>query len=53
MVAWSEVVAFRGLESGRAQIVARRIVGVRVTGATGVGFLVTLLEWHGARSFQC
>ena len=35
LVAWSKVVAFRVLGSGRAQIVARLIVGVRGTVATG------------------
>ena len=41
LVAWSKVVAFRGLGSGLALIVARLIVGVHSTAATGVGFLVT------------
>ena len=43
LVARSKVVAFRVLGSGRAQIVARLIVGVRVTVSTGVEFLGTLM----------
>ena len=43
LVAWSKVVAFRGLGSGLALIVARLIVGAHGTAATGVGFLGTLM----------
>ena len=43
LVAWSKVVAFWGLGSGLALIVARLIVGVHGTTATGVGFLGTLM----------
>ena len=42
-MAWSKVVAFWGLGSGLALIVARLIVGVHGTAATGVGFLGTLM----------
>ena len=50
LVAWSKVVAFRGLGSGRALIVARLIVGVRGT-AAGVGFLGTLMAVAWGRGF--
>ena len=40
LVAWSKVVAFWGLRSGLAPVVARLIVGVHGTAATGVGFSV-------------
>ena len=43
LVAWSKVVAFRALKSGRALIVAKLIVGVRGTVAAGVEFLGTLM----------
>ena len=42
-VAWSRVVAFLVLGSGRARIVARLIVGVRVKVATAVESLGTLM----------
>ena len=44
LVAWSKVVTFLVLGSGRAQNVARLIVGVRGKVATGVEFLGTLME---------
>ena len=43
LVAWSKVVAFRVLGSGRALIVATLIVGARGTVATGLEFLGTLM----------
>ena len=43
LVAWSRVVAFRVLRSGRVLIVAKLIVGVRDTVAAGVEFLGTLM----------
>ena len=51
LVAWSEVVAFRGLESGLAPIVARLIVGVHGTDATGAGFLGTLMVMAWSKGF--
>ena len=50
-MAWSKVVAFRGLGSGRALIEAKLIVGVRGTAATGVGFLVTLMVMAWGKGF--
>ena len=44
-------VAFRGLGSGLAPIVARLIVGVHDTAATGVGFLVTLMVMAWSKGF--
>ena len=49
LVAWSKVVAFQGLGSGLALIVARLIVGAHGAAVTGVGFLVTW-QWRGART---
>ena len=43
LVVWSKMVAFRGLGSGLALIVARLIVGVHGTAVTGVEFLGTLM----------
>ena len=43
LVAWSKVVAFQVLGSGRVLIVAKVIVGVRGTVASGVEFLGTLM----------
>ena len=43
LVTWLKVVAFRVLGSGRAQIVARLVVGVRGIVAAGVDFIGTLM----------
>ena len=43
--------AFGELGIGRAQIVARLIVGVRDTVATGVEFLLTLVVMAWAKAF--
>ena len=43
LLAWSRVVAFLVLGSGRAQIVVRPTVGVRSIVAAGVEFLGTLM----------
>ena len=51
LVAWSKVVASRGHGSGRAQIVARLIVGVRGTAATGVEFFVALMAVAWGKGF--
>ena len=50
-MAWSKVVASRGQESGRALIVARLIVGVRGTAASGVEFLGTLMAVAWCKGF--
>ena len=52
LVAWSKVVASRGEGSGRAPIVARLIVGVRGTAATGVEFLGTLMAVAWSKGFS-
>ena len=49
LVAWSKVVAFRGLGSGLALIVATLTVGVRDT--AGVWFLVTLMVMAWSKGF--
>ena len=51
LVVWSKVVAFRGLVSGLALIVARLIVGVHGTAAAGVWFLGTLMVMEWCRFF--
>ena len=51
LVAWSKVVAFRVLGSGRAPIVARLIVGVRGTVATGVELLGTSMGVAWSKGF--
>ena len=45
-MAWSKVVAFRVLGSGRDPVVARLIVGVPNAVATGEEFLGTLMGVH-------
>ena len=49
---WSKVVAFRGLGSGRAPIVAKLIVGARGTAATDVVPRYFDGKWHGAEVCQ-
>ena len=52
LVAWSKVVAFRGLESGRALIVAKLIVEVHGTVVTAVEFLGNLMAMEWGKGFS-